>query len=69
MKRTFYVSYLTYDLNSSGTITHTHIELEDGEKANQFTFKKKIDEKINGNPHPFNIYHCSKIIAWSLIEY
>jgi hypothetical protein len=69
MKRTFYVSYLTYDLSYKGSITHTHIQLEEGQKANENTFKEIIDEKTNGIPHPFEIFHCSRIIAWSLIEY
>lgn len=68
MKRTFYVSYLTYDLSIKGSIVHTHIQLEEGQKANENTFKEWIYEKVNDNPHPFKIFHCSTIIAWSLIE-
>lgn len=69
MKRTFYVSYLTYDLKSEGSMEHTHIQLEEEQKANENTFKEIINEKVNGNPHPFKIFHCTTIIAWSLIEY
>ena len=69
MKRTFYVSYITHQLVSGGSIVNTTVTLEEEQKANVQTFKDIINARNADNPHPFNDYHCSKIIAWSLIEY
>ena len=69
MKRTFYVSYITHQLASDGSIVNTTVTLEGEQKANVQTFKEIINARNADNPHPFNDYHCSKIIAWSLIEF
>lgn len=69
MKRTFYVSYITHQLTSGGSIVNTTVTLENEQKANVQTFKEIINKRNADNPHPFNDYHCSKIIAWSLIEF
>ena len=69
MKRTFYVSYITHQLASEGSIVNTTVTLEKEQKANVQTFKDIINARNADNPYPFNDYHCSKIIAWSLIEF
>lgn len=68
MKRTFYISYVTHQLASNGSIVKTTVTLEEGQKANVQTFKEIINARNADNPHPFNDFHCSQIIAWSLIE-
>lgn len=68
MKRTFYISYITHQMESGGTIVNTTITLDETQKANAHTFKEIINGRNADNPYPFNDYRCSKIIAWSLIE-
>ena len=68
MNRTFYVSYNTHQLSYEGSIVNTTVTLEEEQKANVQTFKDIINARNANNPYPFNDYHCSKVIAWSLIE-
>lgn len=69
MKRTFFVSYITHQLSFEDSIVNTTVTLEEEQKANAQTFKDIINARNANNPHPFNDFHCSKIIAWSLIEF
>ena len=46
MKRTFFVSYITYQLSYEGSIVNTTVTLEEEQKANQINKFKIPEEKL-----------------------
>lgn len=65
--RKFYVTYYSYS-----EIVWTIVELNHGEKANVVTFESKIEEMhnyyIKDIYHRTQVFHCSEVLSWSLIE-